>query len=280
MARDALANIMSSKSRLARHLGISRQSLYYKPRRPGKDAELRERILHVLDNHPAYGHRKIALHLKINRKPILRIMRKYGIRPKVVRRRFIVAKSNEYAMERVPNRIHDLKPSRPDMVWAGDFTYLWFHGRYVYLATVIDACTREILAWQIALHHTSGLVVDVLKEAFEQRGKAPKIFHSDQGSEYASQACVQWLVKHDIKPSWSPKGKPWTNGRQESFFSSFKLEFGKAQRFQAIEDLIEGIGKYLHYYNTERILGPLKMPPRTFYETKAWRKRKGPSKKS
>ncbi len=86
-------------------------------------------------------------------------------------------------------------------------------------------------------------------------------------------------MKHGIKPSWSPKGKPWTNGRQESFFSSFKLEFGKPSRFKTIEDLMEGIGTYLHYYNTLRIHSALKMPPRVYDETKAWRKRKKVLKK-
>lgn len=263
---------MSSKSRLARHLGVSRQSLYYTPRRPTYDAELREKILHALDQHPAYGHRKLSIHLKRSRNSILRIMRMYGIRPKVMRRAFTPGKSKEYAMQRIPNRLDTVLPCRPNAAWAGDFTYLWFHGRCIYLATVIDLCTREILAWQIALHHTSGLVVDVLKEALERRGKTPKIFHSDQGSEYASQSCVQWLVKHQIQPSWSPKGKPWINGRQESFFSSFKLEFGKAHRFVGIDDLIEGIGKYIHYYNKERIHGSLKMPPRIYY-TRPWNPR-------
>lgn len=270
---------MASKTQLARHLGISRQSIYYQPRRPARDIALRERILAALDHNPAYGHRRLALHLtrtskhRVNKKSVLRVMRKYGIRPKLTRRRFRYQKSQEYAMERIPNRTAELTQKHPDTVWAGDFTYLWFHGRHVYLATVIDTFTREILAWQIGLHHTSRLVVDVLQEALHRRGKAPKFFHSDQGSEYASQSCVQWLVKHRITPSWSPKGKPWMNGRQESFFSSFKLEFGKPFRFKTIEDLMEGIGKYLHYYNAERIHSALKMPPRIFYETKAWRKR-------
>ncbi len=270
---------MSPKSRIARSLGISRQSLYYKPRQANKDAQMREQILSTLDTHPAYGHRRLAIHLKRNRKAILRIMHKYGIRPKVARRRFIVTKPNETTIERIPNRVSELKQSRPDLVWAGDFTYLWFHGRHVYLATVIDTCTRQILAWQIGMHHTSGLVVDVLQEALTRRGEAPKFFHSDQGSEYASQSCVQWLVKHGVTPSWSPKGKPWMNGRQESFYSSFKLEFGRQHRFATIEDLIEGIGQHIHYYNTERIHTALKMSPQAFYETEAWRKRR-PHKKS
>lgn len=143
----------------------------------------------------------------------------------------------------------------------------------MYLATVMDFATREVLAWQLGLHHTAQLVIDVLEEARRKRGRTPKFFHSDQGSEYTSHACLSWLVRHRIKPSNSPKGKPWHNGRQESFYSTFKLEFGRPHIYQTIEALIEALGRYVHYYNTKRIHSALKMPPRVFYETKAWRKR-------
>jgi putative transposase len=83
----------------------------------------------------------------------------------------------------------------------------------VYLATVMDSFTREVVAWQLGWHHTSQLDVDALVEAVRKRGRVPQLFHSDQGSEYTSQACVQWLVRQQILPSNSPKGKPWNNGR-------------------------------------------------------------------
>ena len=68
------------------------------------------------------------------------------------------------------------------MVWAGDFTYLWYRGRYVYLATVLDLFTREIIGWQIRLHHTTRLVIDVLIEAKRKRETSPEMSHSDHGT--------------------------------------------------------------------------------------------------
>lgn len=108
-------------------------------------------------------------------------------------------------------------------------------------------------------------MIDVLSEAKRKREASPELFHSDQGSEYASAECLEWLITHGIKPSHSPKGKPRHNGRQESFVSAFTFEFGKTQHFPTIEKLIEAIGRHMHYYNTERIHSALKMPPQKFF---------------
>lgn len=257
----------TSKAALARELGISRSAMYYQAKRPAKDEALRETILKVLDEHPAYGHRRIAWELNINKKRIARVMRLYHIRPTIIRgSKYRYAKAKDVITAVIPNHLKDICVLQPNAVWVGDFTYLWFHGRYLYLATVMDYHTREIIAWQIGLHHTGGLVVDVLEEAKRKRGTTPHSFHSDQGSEYTGQACVSWLVRHGIQPSNSPKGKPWTNGRQESFYSAFKLEFGKPQRHATLEDLIEALGRHIHYYNTKRIHSALRMPPRVYFE--------------
>lgn len=255
-----------SKTALARSLGVSRQALYYRPRRPHRDQLLRDRILRVLDRHPAYGSRTIAVHLKMNRKRTQRIMRLYSIRPKIMPKHRYRGKQAESVVGEVPNRMRQVCPIQPNALWAGDFTRMWFHGRSIYLATVIDTFTRELIAWQIGIHHTAGLVIDVLAEAKRKRNTTPQIFHSDQGSEYTASPCLAWLTREKILPSWSPKGKPWHNGTQESFFRTFKLEFGSPHQYASLEALIEAIGKYMHYYNAKRIHGRLKMPPRAFFQ--------------
>ena len=70
-----------TKTDLAKKLGVSRSSLYYKHKRPALDEEVKRQIEAVLVNHPAYGHKRIALELKLNKKRILRVMKKYGIKP-------------------------------------------------------------------------------------------------------------------------------------------------------------------------------------------------------
>jgi putative transposase len=253
-----------SKVALARSLGISRSSLYYKPTQPLKDMDLRDRILATLTEHPAYGHRRIALSLGTGKNRIYGVMVKFGIAPKVKHRKPKYGRNK--SASGIPNRTQGISPVAPNVIWVGDFTELFFHGTKFSLATVIDRFTREVIAWQIGLHHTTQLILDVLEEAVRKRDATPYIFHSDQGSEYTSHACMQWIIDHRILPSPSPKAKPWKNGHQESFYDKFKLEFGKPSRHQTIERLIEAIGRYIHYYNTRRIHSALKMPPRTFYQ--------------
>ena len=256
-----------SKTALARTPGVSRQSLYYKPVRPQKDAQLKEDILSVLAQHPAYGYRRICIALAINNKRVRRGMHTYNIRPTIMRgRKKWVKNTTEIVMETIPNRIKDICPIQPDVVWVGDFTHLTFHAREIYLATVMDAYTREIIGWQIGLHHTTRLTLDVLEEAKRKRKNTPAFFHSDQGSEYTASESIRWLIKNEIAPSMSPKGKPWNNGKQESFYLTFKIECGVPQKLPTIEALIEVIGKFINYYNTRRIHSKLKMPPKIFCE--------------
>lgn len=281
MARDGLGNRMPTKAAQARSLGISRQALYYQPRQERKDELLRDEILAICREHPTYGHKRIAMHFihhlkrKVNKKRIRRVMNKFHITPKVMRKRKYVKNPQEDKIDTVPNRVKNIRAIQPDAIWAGDFTEMWFKNRWVYLATVIDLYTREVIAWQIGFHHSAQLVLDVLDEAIDKRLYTPWFFHSDQGSEYTSRAFIARLVKDNIEPSQSPKGNPWYNGTQESFYNTFKLEFletGGVRHSQTVEDLIERIGKYLHYYNAQRIHSVLKMPPRNFYHLKRWKK--------
>jgi putative transposase len=251
-----------TKAALARALKVSRSSLYYHPVREARDQQLRDAILDVLAEHPAYGYRRVALSLTVNKKRVQRVIRKYGLAPKIRRR--LPRYGRKTSLSGVPNRTAGISPIAPNVIWAGDFTELSFHGTKLYLATVIDRFTREVIAWQLGEHHTTKLILDVLEEAVRKRPCVPTIFHSDQGSEYTAHACIQWIVSHRILPSHSPKAKPWKNGHQESFYGTFKLEFGKPSRHPTVEQLTEAIGRYIHYYNTRRIHSRLKMPPRAF----------------
>jgi putative transposase len=258
-----------SKRGLARSLGVSRSSLYYVSKQEPKDRALRDRIVDLMAEHPAYGYRRVALALAIGKNRAQRVMQKFGIQPKIKHRKPKYGRGT--SPSGVPNRTQGISPIAPNVIWNGDFTELQFHGRKLYLATVIDRYTREVIAWQLGLHHTAQLVIDVLEEASRKRVQVPSIFHSDQGSEYTSHACIQWIIDHQMLPSHSPKAKPWKNGHQESFYDKFKLEFGKPSRHASIELLTEAIGRYIHYYNTKRIHSALRMPPRSYFETETER---------
>lgn len=254
-----------TKTAIAAELGVARSSLYYKPKKPTSDEELKNQINTVMEEHPAYGHRRVALALSMNHKKVRRVMRHYGMRPKL-RRRFTPAKPDDVNRPEtlIPNILKVFCPLRANMVWAGDFTYLLFCGMFWYVATVIDVHTREIIGWHIANHHTSALIIEALKDAVKRTGHTPEYFHSDQGSEYVSGVYGEVLMAHGIQASHSKKSSPWQNGFQESFYNNFKLELGNPERHAHIGTLIEAIHKQIAYYNQKRIHTILRMPPITY----------------
>ncbi len=251
-----------TKVALAKKLGIARSSLYYKPKRTASDEELKGKVLSVMTEHPAYGHRRIAMALEVNKKAIRRIMKKHGFKPKL-RRGFSLVKLDDLGRPEthVTNILKVLCPIRSNIVWAGDFTYLWLVDKFWYVATVIDVHTREILGWHIANHHTTSLIMEAFKDAARRSRASPRYFHSDQGSEYVSGAYESLLQSFGATISHSRKSSPWQNGYQESFYSNFKLELGNLKRFNHVGELIEAVHQQIGYYNNRRIHTALRMPP-------------------
>jgi len=256
-----------TKVALAKKLGVSRSSLYYKPKKPPEDEEDKQKILAVMEEHPAYGHRRVGIELGMNHKKTNRLMRKFRLKPKL-RRGFRLVKLDDLGRleTQVENVLNILCPIRPNVVWAGDFTYIWFCGRSWYVATVIDVFTREILGWHLGNHHTTALIIEAFKDAARRTKTSPKYFHSDQGSEYVSGAYESLLAEQGTIPSHSRKSSPWQNGFQESFYNNFKLELGDVRRFHHAGELVEAVGQQIAYYNNRRIHSALKMAPVIFRE--------------
>lgn len=261
-----MASRKTTKTAFAKQLGVSRSSLYYKPKKPSLDEEDKHKILAVMDAHPAYGARRIAWALGMNRKKTTRLMRQHGLKPRI-RRGFRLVKPDDLGRPetRVENIMKVICPIRANVVWAGDFTYLWFIDRFWFVATVIDVYTREIVGWHIANHHTTALIMEAFQDATRRGGAAPQYFHSDQGSEYVSGAYASLLASYGTIPSHSRKGSPWQNGFQESFYSNFKLELGAVRRFDHVGQLIEAIHQQIDYYNNRRIHSAHRMPPAIFH---------------
>lgn len=257
-----------TKAALAKKLGVSRSSLYYKPKQPSSDEGLKTRILAIMVEHRSYGHRRIAIALKLNKKRILRVMRQFRLYPKIMRGKPFKPNDCKQTPVTIPNLIKGRCPIRANVIWVGDFTHVVFLGRFLYIATVMDLYTREIIGWHIAWHHTTDLIIQAFEDALHRRGCAPHIFHSDQGSEYVSGSYAERLRRHHVEPSFSKKASPWENGHQESWNGQFKLELGEPNRFSQVEHLIEAIHSQIYYYNHRRIHTSLKMSPQQFYVLK------------
>ncbi len=196
-----------SKTAIAMEMGVARSSLYYQPKLPTKDLLLKTQIENVWINHPAYGIIRLSMHLKINKKRIIRVMKIFKM--KVKRRRKIPVKKRDIGQKPtiLPNLIETETAMQINDTWVADFTYLPFHGKFVYLSTIMDMLTREIIAWNTSCHHNSGLVLETLVQGVKKRGQ-PKIFHSDQGSEYKSEIFQTRLKKYHVQQSMSSKSSP------------------------------------------------------------------------
>ncbi|MFN8393024.1 MAG: IS3 family transposase [Bdellovibrionota bacterium] len=253
-----------SKSELALRLGIARSTLYYKPKRPELDEQLRLRIEAVMVDNPGYGHRRVADALLINRKRARRVMKKFGLKP--ARRASTPRKPEDRGLEpcSFPDILSLFSPIAPGVVWIADFTYINFHGSFVYLATVLDRFTAEVLGVNIRTDHSQELVIGAFLDAISRCRGVPEYLHSDQGSEYRAEQALALLAEEGINVSMSPKASPWRNGAQESFFGRFKVEFGDPNRFTSLPELVEAIYSHVAYYNNERIHTRLRTAPRKF----------------
>lgn len=253
-----------NKTQLAKKLGISRSSLYYKHKRPAVDEEVKRQIESVLVDHPAYGHKRVALELAIGHNRARRIMKKFELKPyrrkasKMIKRKDVGKPDTGY-----PNLIKQICPIQPGVIWVTDFTYIQYQQKFIYVATIIDLFTREVVGVNVSRYHNRFLVLGALNDALQQY-QSPEIIHSDQGSEYDSIDFVTLVKTAGTKISMSAKGSPWQNGHQESFFSHFKQEAGDLTRFETIGELIEYIYQQIYYYNNKRIHSVLKMTPSAF----------------
>lgn len=242
---------MENKTHALAALNISRSSFYYQSEKTEGDVILKEQIESVLSDHPSYGHRRLALHLKCNKKKIKRVMRKFDIRPRRGRKRKAYSHNHDPAPA-ASNLLAAALPLYPHHVWVTDFTYIKWHGRFVYLATVIDLYTRVVVGVAVKTNHTALLVTEALLNALNNHAPA-SIVHSDQGTEYRSKLFRSVLTTFSILQSMSTKGSPWQNGYQESFFGNFKAEIGDVNRFESLPELIAEIYRSIYYYNNNRI---------------------------
>ena len=226
MEEKAVLTKKITKTALAKTLGISRQSLYYQRQQPLLDEEVKRQIEAVLSNHPAYGHKRIALELKLNKKRILRVMKKFGIKPYRPHARALRKKEDEgkVAVESAINIYQLLCPIRPNIVWVSDFTYLKYRSKFIYLATLMDMYTREVIGIAISRFHDKNLVMEAFMHAEKTTGTAPIYLHSDQGSEYTSADYKTYVTAKQIILSFADKASPWQNGFQESFYGKFKVD--------------------------------------------------------
>ncbi len=149
-----------------------------------------------------------------------------------------------------------LGPPAPDQVWVGDITYLPLAGgRWCYLATWRDACSRRVVGWQLAAHMPNELVLNALEQALTLCQPAPGlVVHADRGSQYTSHACRQRIEAAGALASYSRPGNPYDNAQAEAGWSTLKTELlPPGTAFATLEEARLEVAHYLDtYFNLDR----------------------------
>jgi transposase InsO family protein len=141
-------------------------------------------------------------------------------------------------------------PTAPNQVWVGDITYLpLVGGRWCYLATWRDACSRRVVGWHLAAQMPTELVLHALEQALTLRQPAPElVIHADRGSQYTSAACRIRIAQAGAVLSFSWLGNPYDNAQAEAGWSTLKTELLPQGR--AFADLEEARLEVAHYPTT------------------------------
>ena len=255
-----------TKSTQCKLLGISRATHYYKPVPMSKT---NIKIMHTIDeiatDNSEYGYRFIHQQLledgySIGKDRVLKYMQFMGIQAIYPTKKRLTSVGNpehkiyEYLLKEYwtrTGRTKQIYVPAPNEVWSGDITYIRTNGGFMYLAAVIDWHSKAILAYKISNSMDATLATDVLKEALSKYPK-PKIFNSDQGSQYTSYEHTQVLKQNDIQISMNGRGRSIDNIVIERFFRTLKHGNIYISDYQSIKELKEGVKAYMHKYNFKR----------------------------
>jgi putative transposase len=144
---------------------------------------------------------------------------------------------------------------RPNEVWVSDITYIRTREGWLFLAVVLDLFSRRVVGWAMESHMQTSLVLQALQMALGRRRPAPgMLFHSDRGSQYASDLHQRLLEQHGIVVSMSRKGDCWDNAVAESFFGTLKVELIYRSSWPSRRAAKEAVGEFIEcFYNSKRL---------------------------
>jgi transposase InsO family protein len=254
-------------SMMCRALGLARSSYYAWTTRAAisataaRRAELTELVVAVfVDKRRTYGCRRIAwvlnaeMGVPVSVGTVADIMRTQGLRavqPRAYRRTTVPDKDAETAPDRIER---DFTAQTPGTRLVGDITYLRTDQGWLYLATVIDLCTRMVVGWSMADHMRTSLVVDALDMArIHGHLRVDAVFHSDRGSQYTSGEFARYCRRIHVMRSVGRTGICYDNAAAESFFATLKNEMYYRHTFPTRARARFAVAEYIEvFYNRKR----------------------------
>ena len=252
-------------TQLCRMLQVSPSHFYrwrdgWRSKRAREDEELLVKIRKVYTDHKGrYGNRRVTDELRddgedVGRHRVARLMREEELRGKA-KRRFRVTTDSNHNNPVAPNLLEqNFEIEEPDRVWAGDITYLRTTEGWLYLAVVLDLCSRRVVGWAMNTRLKKELCLDALQMAlWRRRPGRGLLHHSDRGSQYTSEDYRRALRDSGISCSMSRRGNCWDNAVVESFFSTLKRELFLDEPLQDRQRTAQVVFEYIEaYYNRKR----------------------------
>jgi len=234
-------------------LGLSRASLYYRPRPPSApEVALKHRIDEIYTAHPYYGSRRISAVLRqagqtVNRKAVQRHMQEMGIAgvapgPHTSRR--------HPAHPVYPYLLRHVSAAYPNHVWGIDITYVRLQGSWLYLVAVLDWYARYVVAWELDQTLELGFVLETVDRALAVG--CPTIWNSDQGAHFTSPQYLSRLEARGIQISMDGKGRALDNVFVERLWRTVKYEEVYLQSYGTPREARQRLTQYFQFYNHER----------------------------
>ena len=261
-----------SVSRQCELISLNRSSLYYEPVVNETKIALKKHIDTIFEAIPVYGYLKVHQQLKedgydVCANTVAAYRKEAGFKA-VLAVRPIHLTQPDKQHPKFSYKLRGIDIIRANQVWSTDITYIKINGGMVYLAAIIDWYSKAVLAWKISNTMDTALVMDVLHEALSMYGK-PKIFNTDQGSQYTSHLHTQTLIDNGIIISMDGKGRATDNICVERFWRSAKCERIYLNEYSSIAELKKDTKDYIDFYNHKRFHQTLeyKKPMNVYYES-------------
>jgi transposase InsO family protein len=246
-------------------LGVSRSGYYAWRERPDsarakRRQELAEKVKALHERNrggsPRVHRALVAAGEKVSENTVAKVMRERQIRAKSKKKFVPRTTDSRHEQPVAPNLLdRQFRAEFPDRKWAVDITYVPTGEGWLYLAGVIDLCSRKIVGWSMAEHMRTNLVSDALGMALARRSPGEGLLHhSDRGVQYASEDYRHLLQSHGIECSMSGRGDCWDNAVIESFWGTLKTELVNHERYATRDQARASIFEYIEvFYNRQRL---------------------------
>lgn len=219
-----------------------------------EDQEIMLKLYKIHEKYCHMGQRNLILELRaidcfIGRKRVRKLMKLMGIRAMVPQPN---TSKKAKGHKIYPYLLRDKKVTEVDEVWCTDITYIPMPKGHVYLIAIMDWHSRAVLSWEVCNTMDTAFCIRALKQAFTLTGRKPKIFNTDQGSQFTSKEWTDELKSRSIQISMDGKGCWRDNVFIERLWRSIKYEKLRLWSYSNVLDVTALVSDWMEFYNHRR----------------------------